>query len=168
MTLRRHASQFSISAQSPSLPGRGFNVRLVFLVRTVPAVPARFAPSPQQLAGRVDGNWTLTSRAGGSLINTINVIAPTSISACGSSMIRVWAWRTINCSICGQAYQQSAAVALNLAQTAGLCRDYELRENAIKLLAIRGDAKAQRILGNLYFLGAKTIRKRYYYPDLGK
>jgi len=54
-------------------------------------------------------------------------------------------------SICGQAYQQSAAVALNLAQTAGLCRDYELRENAIKLLATRGDAKAQRILGNLYF-----------------
>ena len=64
--------------------------------------------------------------------------------------------------------QQSAAVALNLAQTAGLCRDYELRENAIKLLATRGDAKAQRILGNLYFFGAKTIRSRYYYPDLGK
>ena len=36
-------------------------------------------------------------------MNTINVIAPTSISACGSSMIRVWAWRTINCFICGQA-----------------------------------------------------------------
>jgi hypothetical protein len=47
--------------------------------------------------------------------------------------------------------QQSAAVALNLAQTAGLCRDYELRENAIKLLATRGDAKAQRILATFIF-----------------
>ena len=160
------SSQSALKA--PVSPAGALTSVSSFLVRTVPAVPGRFAPSPQQLAGRVDGNWTLTSRAGGSLINTINVIAPTSISACGSSMIRVWAWRTINCSICGQAYQQSAAVALNLAQTAGLCRDYELRENAIKLLATRGDAKAQRILGNLYFFGAKTIRKRYYYPDLGK
>ena len=83
-------------------------------------------------------------------------------------MIRVWAWRTINCSICGQAYQQSAAVALNLAQTAGLCRDYELRENAIKLLATRGDAKAQRILGNLYFFGAKTICKQILLPRFGQ
>ena len=53
--------------------------------------------------------------------------------------------------------QQSAAAALNLAQTAALCKDYGLRENAIRLLADRGDAKAQRILGNLYFFGGSTI-----------
>jgi hypothetical protein len=55
--------------------------------------------------------------------------------------------------------QQSAAVALRLAQTAALCRDYELRENAIQVLATRGDAKAQRILGNLYYFGGQTIGK---------
>ena len=55
--------------------------------------------------------------------------------------------------------QQSAAVALNLAQTAALCRDYGLRENAIHALADRGDAKSQRILGNLYFFGGSTIAK---------
>jgi hypothetical protein len=53
--------------------------------------------------------------------------------------------------------QQSAAVALNLAQTAALCRDYRARENAIRVLAERGDAKAQRILGNLYYFGGSTI-----------
>jgi hypothetical protein len=57
--------------------------------------------------------------------------------------------------------QQSATVALNLAQTAGLCRDYALRENAIQLLANHGDAKAQRILGNLYSFGGKTIATDY-------
>ena len=55
------------------------------------------------------------------------------------------------------ANQQSAAAAINLAQTAALCKDYGLRENAIRLLANRGDARAQRILGNLYFVGASTI-----------
>jgi TPR repeat protein len=53
--------------------------------------------------------------------------------------------------------QQSAGVALNLAQTAAMCSDYATRENAIRVLANRGDTKAQRILGNLYFFGAKTI-----------
>ena len=53
--------------------------------------------------------------------------------------------------------QQSATVALTLAQTAAMCSDYTARENAIRVLANRGDAKAQRILGNLYFFGAKTI-----------
>jgi hypothetical protein len=55
--------------------------------------------------------------------------------------------------------QQSATVALNLAQTAARCNDYEARENAIRVLANRGDARAQRILGNLYYFGAKTIAK---------
>jgi TPR repeat protein len=32
-----------------------------------------------------------------------------------------------------------------------------LRENAIQLLATRGYAKAQRIFGNLYFFGGKTM-----------
>jgi hypothetical protein len=53
--------------------------------------------------------------------------------------------------------QQSAVVALNLAQTAALCRDYGARENAIRILANRGDAKAERILGNLYLFGSYTI-----------
>jgi hypothetical protein len=55
--------------------------------------------------------------------------------------------------------QQSAAAALSLAQTAALCRDYGIRENAIRLLANRGDAKAQRILGNLFTFGGSTIAK---------
>ena len=55
--------------------------------------------------------------------------------------------------------QQSAGAALTLAQTAGLCRAYGLRENAIRLLATRGDAKAQRILGNLFTFGGSTIAK---------
>ena len=55
--------------------------------------------------------------------------------------------------------KQSARDALNLAQTAALCRDYVPRENAIRLLAERGDAKAQRILGNLFTFGGSTIAK---------
>jgi hypothetical protein len=55
--------------------------------------------------------------------------------------------------------QQSATIAVNLAQTAGLCKDNELRENAVRLLAERGDAKAERILGNLYSFGGSTIAR---------
>jgi hypothetical protein len=36
---------------------------------------------------------------------------------------------------------------------------YKLRENAIRVLADRGDAKSQRMLGNLYFFGGSTIDK---------
>jgi hypothetical protein len=57
------------------------------------------------------------------------------------------------------ANRQSATIALRLAQTAGLCGDYETRENAVGVLANRGDAKAQRILGNFFYNGAKTIAK---------
>jgi len=55
--------------------------------------------------------------------------------------------------------QRSATVALNLAQTAALCRNYQAREDAIRTLANRGDAKAERILGNLYFIGGSTIAR---------
>jgi hypothetical protein len=55
--------------------------------------------------------------------------------------------------------QQSGAIALNLAQTAARCGDYVAREDAIRVLANRGDAKAQRILGNLYSFGGSTIAK---------
>jgi TPR repeat protein len=55
--------------------------------------------------------------------------------------------------------KQSARDALNLAQTAALCTDYGARENAIRLLAERGDAKAQRILGHLFAFGGSTINK---------
>ena len=58
-----------------------------------------------------------------------------------------------------KANQQSATVALDLAQIAASCSQYELRESAIRVLATRGDAKAQRILGNLYFFGGSTIPK---------
>jgi hypothetical protein len=58
-----------------------------------------------------------------------------------------------------KANQESGTVALGLAQTAALCRQYELRENAILVLAARGDAKAQRILGNLYYFGGSTIAR---------
>jgi hypothetical protein len=61
--------------------------------------------------------------------------------------------------------QQSATVALNLAQAAALCRDYGAREGAISVLANRGDAKAQRILGNLYFFGGSTIAKDHVKED---
>jgi hypothetical protein len=46
-----------------------------------------------------------------------------------------------------KANQASATIALSLAQTAALCRQYELRENAIQVLATRGDAKTQTYLG---------------------
>jgi hypothetical protein len=55
--------------------------------------------------------------------------------------------------------QHTTSDAISLAQTAALCGDYASRENAIRALAERGDAKAQRILGNLYLFGGSAIAK---------
>jgi hypothetical protein len=56
-----------------------------------------------------------------------------------------------------KANQESATVALGLADTAALCGQYALRENAIRLLATRGDAKAQRILA-IYIPSAEAFK----------